>query len=413
MSLLIKNVILNGKRVDIFIQENKIKKIGKNLNQRAKEKIEGRGEKAILPGLINCHTHSAMVLFRGYADDLSLEDWLKKKIWPRESKLSEEEVYWGTKLACLEMMKTGTTCFNDMYWHPQAAIEAIKEMGLRALVGLVLIDLDPRGRKENLEKLYFSLKPPQPISLTLAPHAIYTVSSENLIWAKNFAKKNDLILHIHLSETEKEIRDCYQKWKMRPVEYLERIGFLESRVVLAHGIWLSEREMKILAKRKANLIYNPCSNLKLASGLFPYQKLKKKGINISLGTDGPASNNNLDMLEEMKIGALIQKYQEKNPRFCSAQEIFRAATINGAKALRIKAGKIQVGQLADLILIDLNEISLQPGYNLISDLVYSSSGSVVSDLICQGKILMREKKIAGEKEILKKTRLLAKKLVEK
>ncbi len=402
MSLLIKNVILNGEGQDIFIEGNKIKKIGKNLNLRAKEKIDAKEEKAVLPGLINCHCHSPMALFRGYADDLPLKEWLEKKIWPKEAKLTEDDIYWGTKLAILEMIKTGTTTFNDMYWFPTATIEATRELKIRAKIGLILVDFSERGKKENVEKLFEKLKNSQfeTIELSVAPHSIYTVSKENLIWAKKFAKKNNLSLHIHLAETENEVKECQRKYKLRPVEFLEKIGFLDKNCILAHSIWLTEKEIEILKKRKCNLVYCPCSNMKLASGIFPYQKIKKEKINICLGTDGPASNNNLDMFEEIKFALLLQKVKEKDPAVGSAKEIFKMATINGAKALGINGGEIKEGKLADLILIDLNHIFLVPGYNLISDLVFSANGSCVSDVICNGKILMRDREIEGEGQIL-------------
>jgi 5-methylthioadenosine/S-adenosylhomocysteine deaminase len=424
MEILVKNIILDGKKQDIFIEGNKIKKIGRNLNLKAKEKIDGKGEKAALPGLINCHTHSAMTLFRGYGDDLPLKEWLEKKIWPLEAKLTEDDIYWGTKLACLEMIKTGTTTFNDMYWYPGAAIEAVKEMGLRAKIGLIMINFSPMGSKENVKKLFKKLeaKNLEVISLSVAPHSIYTVSKENLIWAKNFAKKNNpapyrnevsgagLILHIHLSETEKEAKDCLKKYGLRLVEYLEKIGFLGENCILAHSVWLNDREIKILAKKNCSVVYNPCSNMKLASGIFPYKKLKKAGVNICLGTDGATSNNSLDVFLEMKFASLLQKVEEMDPTAAPAKEIFEIATKNGAKALKIDAGEIKERKLADLILIDLNQISLLPGHNFISDLVYSANGNCVSDLICNGKILMRDRKIEGEEEIKKEATRRAKNL---
>jgi len=425
MKILIQNVILDGLqpthhppkgplKIDIFIEENKIKKIGKNLNLRADEKIDARGEKAVLPGLINCHTHAAMTLFRGYGDDLPLKEWLEKKIWPLEIKLTEEDIYWGTKLACLEMIKSGTTCFNDMYWYGEAVIEAAKEMGLRAMVGPLIIDFDKRGSKENFEKIYRNFKSEKldSIRLAVAPHSIYAVSKRNLIWAKNFAKNNKLILHTHLSETEKEVRDCLKKYEMRPVECLEKIGFLNKNCILAHSIWLNDKEINILAKRKCSVVYNPCSNMKLASGIFPYKKLKEAGVNITLGTDGVASNNSLDMFLEMKFGSLLQKHKEKDPTIAPAKEIFQIATKNGAKTLKIDAGEIKIGKFADLILIDLNKIYFSPGHNFISDLVYSASGDCVSDLICNGKILMRERKIEGEEKIKKEATKRAKNLTK-
>jgi len=413
MNILIKNIILNGKKKDIFIEENKIKKIGKSLNFKAKQKIDGKGEKAVLPGLINCHAHAAMSLFRGYGDDLPLKEWLEKKLWPVELKITEEDAYWGTKLSCLEMIKTGTTTFNEMYRYPEATMRAVEEIGLRAIIDLVLIDFLPICSKENVEKLYKKLKPklPEIGSLAIAPHAIYTVSRDNLIWAKNFARKYNLPLHIHISETEKEVKDCLKKYNLRPLEYLEEIGFLEEDCILAHTVWLSDKEIKILAKRKCSVVYNPCSNMKLASGFFPYKKLKKAGVNICLGTDSAASNNNLDLFEEMKFASLLQKIKERDPTIAPAPEIFETATKNGAKALRINAGEIREGKLADLILIDLNQISFKPGHNFISDIVYSASGNCVSDVICNGKILMREKKVKGEEEIIKEATKRAKNLI--
>jgi len=435
MSILIKNVILEGKKRDIFIEGNKIEKIEENLNLKADEKIDGRGEKAVLPGFVNCHTHSAMTLFRGYADDFPLKEWLTKKIWPLEQKITEDDVYWGTKLACLEMIKSGTTAFNEMYWYGEAVIEAAKEMGLRAIVGPLIIDFDKRGSLGNFEKIYQNFKPEKSdlIRLAVAPHSIYGVSKENLIWAKDFAKKNGLLLHIHVSETEEEVKGCLKLTNLRPVEYLEKIGFLNEprsrtsslrgrNCILAHSIWLNEKEIEILAKHKSNVVYNPCSNMKLASGFFPYKKLKEVGVNITLGTDGPASNNSLDMFSEMKFASLLQKVREMDPTIAPAKEIFEMATKNGAKALKINAGEIKVGKLADLVLIDLNEVSLTPGHNLapyrnevsgaglISDIVYSASGNCVSDLICNGKILMRDRKIEGEEKIKREVTKRAKNL---
>ena len=426
MSILIKNVILDGKKKDIFIEGNKIKKIGKSLNLKAEEKIDGKGKKAVLPGFINCHTHAAMTLFRGYGDDLLLKEWLLKKIWPLEKKINEDDVYWGTKLAILEMIKTGTTCFNDMYWYGEAVIEAAKEMGLRTIVGPLIIDFDKRGSKENFERIYQNFKSEKLdlIKLAVAPHSIYGTSKENLIWAKDFAKKENLILHIHLSETEEEVKGCLKLAKMRPVEYLEKIGFLDANCILAHSIWLNEKEIEILAKHTSNVVYNPCSNMKLASGIFPYKKLKETGVNITLGTDGPASNNSLDIFLEMKFASLLQKIKEMDPTIAPAKEIFEIATKNGARALKINAGEIAEGKFADLILIDLNEVSLIPGHNLapyrnevsgaglISDIVYSATGNCVSDVICNGKILMRDKKVEGEEKIKKEATKRAKNLTK-
>lgn len=411
MNILLKNVIFDGQKKDLFIEGKRIEKIEANLNLKAEEEIDAKGEKAILPGFVNCHTHAAMSLLRGYGDDLILKEWLENKIWPLEAKLTPDDVYWGTKLACLEMIKTGTTCFNDMYFFPEAAIKAAEEMGLRTLVGLVVFDLSEAGQPKNIEKLYYCLKLKQSdlITLSIAPHAIYTVSKENLIWAKNFARKENLILHTHLSETKKEVEDCLGKHNLRPAEYLKQIDFLGENVILAHSVWLSEKEIDIIANSKSVPVYNPCSNLKLVSGeIFPYKAFKEKNVNICLGTDGAASNNSLDMIRETKVASLLQKHKEKDPTFLPAKESLLLATKNGANALRIDSGEIKEGKLADLILVDLNKIYFTPGLNFISDLVYAASGDCVSDLICNGKILMRDGKVEGETEIIRK----AKKIVE-
>lgn len=408
MTILIKNVIWRGKKTDFFIKEGKIEKIGRKLNLKAKDIIDGKGEKAILPGFINCHTHSAMILFRGLGEDMKLKDWLEKKIFPMENKLTEDEVYLGTKLACLEMIKSGTTTFNEMYFFPKAQIEAIKEMGARAVIGLVVVDFSQMGcTKENAEKFFLKLKDklPSTIKFSIAPHAIYTVSKESLIWAKNFAEKNNLLIHMHLSESDWEVKFSLNKYKKRPVEFLEKIGFLSKNCLFAHSIWLSEKEIEILTKKKCNLIYNPCSNLKLASGFFPYKKIITHKINVCLGTDSAASNNSLDLIREIKIASLIQKGIEKDPTIFSKKESLKILTERAAKALQIKAGKIKKGYLADLILIDLNKIYFQPGHNFLADLVYSASGDCVSDVVCNGKILMRDKKIENEEKIIKNAKI--------
>jgi 5-methylthioadenosine/S-adenosylhomocysteine deaminase len=344
-----------------------------------------------------------MILFRGLAEDLPLKDWLEKEIWPRESKLTEDDVYWGTKLAILEMIKSGTTTFNEMYWFEEAQFQAAKEMGIRANIGLVMLDFLPMGSREKVEKLTKQLTTKQPttIQFSIAPHAIYTVSKENLIWAKDFAKRHKLLIHMHLAETESEVKDCLKKYKMRPVEFLEKIGFLNKNCVFAHCVWLDDKEIEILEKRGCSVVYNPTSNMKLASGVFPWKKIKGRKINVCLGTDGPASNNSLNLFSETKIGAILQKIENKDPTAISAKEIFQMTTKNGAKALRINAGEIKVGKLADLVLIDLNKIEMFPNYDLISNLVYSDAKNCISEVICNGKILMREGKIEGEEKILK------------
>jgi len=415
-ALLIKNVILLDKsKKDIYVENGYIIQIADKINKKVRNKINCYGKKAILPGLINGHAHSGMSFLQGYADDLPLKEWLEKKIWPAEKKMNPEDIYWAIKLACLKMIKTGTTCFNDMYWMPRIAIKAITEMGLRAVIGLPLIDIMPGGDKKVIERNWetFKIYDYKNISFSIAPHAIYTVCKPNLIWARDFAKKNNLLLHIHLSETEKEVNDCVRKYGMRPVEYLDKIGFLSKNCVLAHSIWLSDKEINILKIRKCSVVYNPCSNMKLGSGIFPYSKLSKANVNICIGTDSSASNNNLDLFEEMKFASLLQKAYNKDSAIMSAKKIFDITTQNAAKALRINTGTIKIGKLADLILIDLKNICLTPNHNLLSNVVYSCNGDCVSDVICNGKVLMRNRRIKNENEIIRQAQKRIKKLFNK
>lgn len=415
MSILIKKVLLNNEAVNIYIEGNVIKKVGGSINFKAETIIDG-SDKAAIPSFFNAHTHAAMTLMRGYADDIELNNWLKTKIWPLEAKLTEENIYWGARLACLEMIKSGTTFFNDMYWHFHGTAKAAEEMGLRAAISAVFIDNFDGGKtREQIEfneKLFIeSKKYSERIIFTLGPHAIYTVSEESLRWAKFFATKNNLFIHIHLSETESEAKECIKKYGLRPVEYLEKINFLGPNIIACHSIWLNEAEIEILKNHNITIVYNPVSNMKLSSGIFPYEKMKGK-LNIALGTDGCASNNNLDMLEEMKIGALLQKIKSKKPDAITAEKVFNMATINGARAFKIDSGEIKEGKLADLLLIDLKNIALNPRHNLISNLVYSTNGNCVDTTICDGKILMQNRKVVGEEEIINRANEAAMKLVK-
>lgn len=416
MSILIKDVLLEGEQTDIYIEENRISEIGARVE--ADFVIDGT-DKVAFPGLINTHTHSAMTLLRSYADDLKLQEWLENKIWPLEAKLTENDVYLGSKLACLEMIKSGTTCFNDMYWFMKGTARAVEEMGLRAVLAEAFIDLFKEDMAEEMKGKtkdfisYVRGMDNERITPALGPHAIYTVSKESLGWIKDFAEKEDLLIHFHLAETEKENTDCKNMHGKRPVPFLDNIGFLSHRLVAAHSIWLTGEEIKILAEKGVKVSHNPTSNLKLASGVIPYQKMRDSGITISLGTDGCASNNNLDMFEEMKIATIAQKGFVKDPTVMPAIEALKIATLGGGKALGLKIGEIRVGNLADIILIDLKRPELTPRHNLISNLVYSANGSCVDTTICNGKILMQNREIADEKIILENAQSVAEDLVSR
>jgi len=410
-ALLIKNASINGENFDVLVEGGIIKDIRKGIVLRSCDKIDAKGLKAIVPTFANMHTHSAMSLLRGYADDMPLKEWLEEKIWPAEAKLTEDDIYWGTKLACLEMIKTGTTFFNDMYFFPEASARAAEEMGLRALIGLVVFDFSANGRPQAIEEKYKKLGKMKSdlVDFAIAPHSIYTVEEENFRWAVEFAKKNRAFLHTHLSETMNEIQECVAKKKLRPVEYLNKIGAIHDKAILAHSVWLNDDEIEIIGKAGATVVNNPVSNLKLAVGeIFPYTKLKNSGANITIGTDGDSSNNNLDMFEEIKIASLMQKYKDRNASSMPASEALRCAARNAYKFLGLNGGYIKKGAIADFCLVDLTRIAFIPGFSIDSDLVYSANGDCVTDVVCNGKILMRDGVVEGEEDIKYHARLAIK-----
>jgi len=400
--MLIRNVQLDGRTVDVLVEGNRFKTIGENLVAETKAIVEGNGM-AILPTFVNMHT--SMTLMRSYADDLELHDWLENHIWPMEAQLDEEDIYHGARLACLEMIKSGTTCFNDMYWHFHGIARAVEEMGLRATLSSVFIDFNDAAKaaeqRELTERLFGEVRQySDRIGFALGPHAIYTVSEESLRWAKAFADLHGLLLHIHVSETEKEVADCEAQHGLRPILWLEKIDVLGPNVIAAHAIHVTDEEIGILARNKVKVVHNPASNMKLASGSFPYARMRAGGVAVSIGTDGCSSNNNLDMLEEMKLAALHAKLVHGDPTLLPAKEAFEMATVWGAEALGLDCGKIAEGLLADFMLVNLSNHRLAPGYRLVDDLVYSADRSCIDTVVCDGKILMRGGVVEGEGEIV-------------
>ncbi len=377
----------------LLINETKIADIGPDKELIKKYKncqiIDGKGMVA-LPGLINVHTHAAMSLLRGYADDMPLKQWLEEKIWPKEAKLTEKDIYEGTLLAGQEMLKSGTMTFSDMYFEPQAEIKAVKKAGLRGIIGLTAIEFKKLG-PSSIEQKYQALNKyvSENIKLSITPHSIYAVGKEALVWCANFARENKLLLHIHLSETEQEIENCLKLNGCRPIEYLDKIGFLGPNVIAAHVCWATDEEIKILAKNKVSVAHCPSSNLKLVSGIMPLSKLLKAGVNVALGTDGPSSNNSLDMFWEMKLAALIHKWNEQNPQSADAQTILDMATVNSAKALGLEneLGSLEIGKEADIIMMDFDQPHLTPHLNTVSHLVYAVRGADVRTAIIGGKII--------------------------
>ena len=383
---------------DILIEKNQITKIGRDLKEKDEETIDAKGTMAI-PGLINAHTHLAMTLFRGYADDMELMPWLKEKIWPLEAKLTPEDIIWGVKLGCMEQIHMGITCYNDMYYFMNETAQTTKEMGLRAFISGVLIDARP-DLADELEPFINKWKDDDLITPTIGPHAIYSCSEETLLKTVELAKKYDTMLHIHVSETKGEVERVIKEKGMSPVEYLDSIGFLSEKVVAAHCTWLSQRDVSILAKRNVNVAHCSISNHKLSSGTAPLDQLTNAGANICLGTDGASSNNCLNMFQEMKTTSISQKCAHFRPELFKAQEVWNMATENAYKAFQLNMG-LHVGTLADLSLIDLKKPWLCPLSNPVSHLVYSMSEGVDTTIV-NGQVLMRDGIIPGEEKILER-----------
>jgi 5-methylthioadenosine/S-adenosylhomocysteine deaminase len=405
MSVLIKNVLHQGERTNVYVEDNLIADIGPVVE--AEHTIDG-SELALLPGLVNTHTHAAMTLFRGYADDMELHHWLNEKIWPMEARIRPDDIYWGTRLACLEMIKSGTTCFNDMYFHLDMQAKAVLDSGIRGVLSEGFIDfLKPEVGDELLTKTMKLVGKVENIDCdrikpALGPHAVYTVSKQSLLRIKEISDDENLLVHFHLSETQEEVDNCIKEYGKSPVRFLKEIGFLGPRLLAAHSVWLDEKEIGIMAEADVKISHNPVSNMKLAVGkAIPYGEMRKASLSISLGTDGCASNNNLDMFESMKFAALLQKFSSNDSTIMPAGEAFQLATVNGAQAMGFDAGAVEVGKLADLILLDLRSPSLHPNHDLISNVVYSANGSCVDTVICDGKIVMREGHVEEEEKIIK------------
>jgi 5-methylthioadenosine/S-adenosylhomocysteine deaminase len=402
--MLIKNVRLDGQPVDIFINGRYIEKVGERLSEEAATVIDG-SNKAVVPGFINGHTHSAMTLFRGFGDDLPLERWLGEKIWPCEKRLSEDDVYWGTKLACVEMIKTGTTCFNDMYMHYPPVLKAVEEMGLRATLGSTVFDFfrDDLAEKARRQVEKDSCLPrSERISFSLAPHAVYTVSGAMLRWIGDLAKAGGWLVHLHLAETQTEYDNSVRDFGLSPVRYLNSLKILAPHLILAHCLYVDDEEIKMLADNGVKVVHNPNSNLKLGSGhVFRYEEMKAAGITVGIGTDGAATSNNLNLPEAAKIAALLQKGWRRDPTAMPAGDALKCITENGADILRINAGKIEAGRLADLCLVDLRSSPFAVDFNFVSNLIYAAYGNCVDTVICDGKILMENHHVPGEEEIMR------------
>jgi 5-methylthioadenosine/S-adenosylhomocysteine deaminase len=387
-------------RGSVAINGDKIVVVGKDVKEKADVVIDAKG-KVVLPGLINDHTHLAMVLLRGVADDMALMPWLETKIWPIEKNLRAEDCYAGALLGCLEMIKSGTTCFADQYFFMENVARAVEEAGMRASLSYGIIELGDSKRRESElragEKLVKERNGTAKgrITTMFGPHAAYTCSPECLMKVKELAKKYKVGIHTHISETQEEVEQITEKYGKRPVEHLDAIGFLGPEVLAAHCVWVTEREIKILKERGVKPVHNPISNMKTASGVAPVQEMLDAGIPVALGTDGAASNNALDMINEMKFAALLNKVHKLNPIIVSAATTLEMATINGAIGLGLgkKIGSLEVGKKADIIIVDFKKPHLTPLHNVVSHLVYSAVSSDVDTTIVDGKILMQGREV--------------------
>jgi len=408
-SILIKDAkILNplsdgkceNKIASVLIEGDKISEIGSDIDASA-DKVIDAGDKILMPGLVNTHTHVSMSLLRGIADDLELDTWLNDHIWPMEAHLNKDYCYIGALLGAIEMIKSGTTAFSDMYFYMDGVAEAVKEAGIRAVLSYGMIDFGDAEKRENEFKENISLIKnfnntcDGRITTMFGPHSTYTCSVDLLERVRKEADKYNVGIHIHMNETMKEINDIGEAHNnKRPFELLDDIGFLNDDVVAAHGVWLSENEINLIKTHDVKISHNPCSNMKLASGACPVGELLSNDICVGLGTDGASSNNNLDMFDEMKFASLLQKVSTLNPKILNSDEVVNMATLNGAKALGIDAGSIEVGKKADLILIDTKSPNMTPQSDLLSsNVVYSANGSNVDTTICNGKILMENRKL--------------------
>jgi len=390
------------KNADIVIKDEKIIDIGENKKNEYFGKTIVCKDKIAIPGLINTHTHAAMTLLRGYGSDNPLKVWLEEYIWPAEGKfVSYEFVKDGSSIACYEMLRNGITTFVDMYFFEDAVAESIKTAKIRGVLCTGILDFPTPGAKspdEGLKKTEDFIKQfekDEYVYPCVGPHAPYTCSPNTLKKAMDLAEKYDVLFHIHVSETKHEVNEIKEKYGETPVKHLDKIGVLNDRVLTAHMVYPTEEEIEILAKRGVKVAHCPESNLKLASGIAPIPKMLEAGITIGIGTDGTASNDDLDLIGEIATCAKLHKGVNLDPTVVNARQALAMATIGGAKSIRLedKLGSLETGKLADIILIDINDPHLQPIFDPYTHIVYSSTGKDVDTVIVNGNIVVSEKKV--------------------
>ena len=404
----------------IVIEDNIIADMGSGEAETAGYDLVIDGEnRVVLPGFINTHTHAAMTLLRSYADDLPLMEWLETKIWPLEDKLTAEDIYWGTMLAIVEMIKSGTTTFADMYFYMDEVAKAVESSGMRACLSRGMVGVGPQSEQAITDSRDLVGKWHNQgdgrITIMLGPHAPYTCPPEYLQRVAALASELKVGIHIHVAETSGEVADTVREYGKTPVKLLQDAGLFENHVLAAHCVHLSDDDITILAESGAGIAHNPESNMKLASGIAPVPKLLAAGIPVALGTDGASSNNNLDMLQEMRTCALLHKVSTMDPTVLPAYKALEMATVNGAQALGLdnQIGKLQKGYKADMIIINLEAAHQIPRYDIVANLVYAGQASDVDTVIIDGKIVMKNRQIVtlNEAEVINKVKRIAARLM--
>jgi 5-methylthioadenosine/S-adenosylhomocysteine deaminase len=405
---------------DILIEGDTIVKLESSISDVADLVIEGRGMLA-MPGLINAHQHTPMSLLKGFSDDLKLMDWLEQKMLPAEANMTPEDIYWGAKLSMAEMIKSGTTAFADMYIHMNEIASAVMEVGMRASLSRGMVFLEDDGGRRLTEALdlvqRWNGKADGRISTMLGPHSPYTCPPESLKRIAELAEELKVPIHIHLAETVEEVIKIRDKYNMSPTEYLDHVGLFEKcHVLLAHGVHVTRKDIRRLKGMRGGISHNPVSNLKLGCGIAPISELINQGITVGLGTDGAGSATTIDMFEEIKAAAWLQKLDYGDPAKLPARQVLRMATSESAKLLNIdqQVGTIEIGKKADMILIDMKKAHLQPVHEIDSLLAYSVNGADVDTTIVNGKILMQNRVLLtiDEEELFEQVTARAKRIVK-
>ena len=408
-NLFIRNAELDGVRTNIRIEGNRFVAISKDATPGKEDEIIEAEGFAIVPPFYNAHTHAAMSLLRGYADDMPLFTWLNEHIWPFEAKITPKDVYIGSRLAILEMIKSGTVFYNDMYWETEETFRATEEMGIRGAMGMSFMDRQSEDVwNYNWDCLERYKGKSSRVWMTVAPHAPYTVSEPLWIKCAEMAKKYNTNLHFHLAETEKEVADCVSEHGLTPVRWLDKMGILGPNCIAAHVVHVDEEETQILIDRGVAIAHNPISNMKLSSGYFKSEMMANMNAKVIIGTDGCSSNNNLDMQEETKFAAMIGKCNY-GPETLPVGKLKDWAITNGPKVFGIDAGEIAVGKIADALLINLNNERFVPNFNFESNWFYASNSEAVDTMICDGRIVMRNRHVDGEEEIISEAKECCKK----